>query len=195
MGCVSQHEDVVRRVLIACSQTSPALVDQSADSSNLDRIKNYPREAIRIVHSITYDSNSTQDFITGLGVRFDVPLKGEELYDRHWWSMVRLAVCLVDEVALAEDVAQDAFAGLLRQWSSIRDPAAALGYLRTAVVNRSRSARRRRRTARRHPQLLPESSEPADHAALLSVEHELVRTALADLPPRQREVVTLRKGI
>ncbi|KAH8884201.1 hypothetical protein GQ53DRAFT_797976 [Thozetella sp. PMI_491] len=44
-------------------------------------------EAIRIVHSIVYDRNATEGFITGLGIRFDVPLVGEELYDRH----VRLA--------------------------------------------------------------------------------------------------------
>jgi hypothetical protein len=40
-------------------------------------------EAIRIVHSIVFDGNSTKDYITGLGVRFEVPLAGEELYDRH----------------------------------------------------------------------------------------------------------------
>ncbi|KAH6949690.1 hypothetical protein BKA56DRAFT_682695 [Ilyonectria sp. MPI-CAGE-AT-0026] len=44
-------------------------------------------EAIRIVHSIVYDRNATQGFMTGLGLTFDVPLAGEELYDRR----VRLA--------------------------------------------------------------------------------------------------------
>lgn len=40
-------------------------------------------DAIRIMHSIVYDGNSTSDFITGLGLRFEVPLAGEELYNRH----------------------------------------------------------------------------------------------------------------
>lgn len=44
-------------------------------------------DSIKLVHSLTFDGNSTEDFITSLGVRFDVPLAGEELYDRH----VRLA--------------------------------------------------------------------------------------------------------
>lgn len=39
-------------------------------------------EAIRIVHSIVYDGDQHSDFITGLGIRFDVPLN-DKLYDRH----------------------------------------------------------------------------------------------------------------
>ncbi|KAI6868198.1 hypothetical protein KC317_g1245 [Hortaea werneckii] len=44
-------------------------------------------KAIRIVHSLVYDGNANEDFISGVGLRFDVPLKGEELYNRH----IRLA--------------------------------------------------------------------------------------------------------
>ncbi|KAK2798249.1 hypothetical protein FQN51_007815 [Onygenales sp. PD_10] len=40
-------------------------------------------DAIRIVHSIVYDGKANEDFIAGLGIRFEVPLKGEELYNRH----------------------------------------------------------------------------------------------------------------
>lgn len=40
-------------------------------------------DAIRTVHTIVYDGDSKSDFISGLGIRFDVPLAGEELYDRH----------------------------------------------------------------------------------------------------------------
>jgi hypothetical protein len=40
-------------------------------------------EAIRIVHTIVYDGDMTRDFISGIGVRFDVPLLGEEMYNRH----------------------------------------------------------------------------------------------------------------
>ncbi|KAK4034450.1 hypothetical protein C8A01DRAFT_18750 [Parachaetomium inaequale] len=44
-------------------------------------------DAIRLVHSITFDGQQDKDFISGLGIQFQVPLKGEELYNRH----VRLA--------------------------------------------------------------------------------------------------------
>lgn len=40
-------------------------------------------EAIRLVHTIIYDGDAQNDFITGIGVRFSVPLKDEKLYDRH----------------------------------------------------------------------------------------------------------------
>lgn len=40
-------------------------------------------EAIRIIHTIIYDGEATTDFISGLGVRFDVPLSEEEQYNRH----------------------------------------------------------------------------------------------------------------
>lgn len=40
-------------------------------------------EAIRIIHTIIYDGDMTKDFISGIGLRFDVPLSGEEMYNRH----------------------------------------------------------------------------------------------------------------
>ena len=40
-------------------------------------------EAIRIIHTIVYDGDSKKDFISGIGIRFDVPLAGEEFYNRH----------------------------------------------------------------------------------------------------------------
>ncbi|KAF2640447.1 hypothetical protein P280DRAFT_489969 [Massarina eburnea CBS 473.64] len=40
-------------------------------------------DAIRTIHTIVFDGESKSDFISGLGIRFDVPLAGEELFDRH----------------------------------------------------------------------------------------------------------------
>ncbi|KAI5365524.1 putative yetA-like protein [Septoria linicola] len=40
-------------------------------------------DAIRVVHTLVFDGDSSTDFITGIGLRFDVPLEGEELYNRH----------------------------------------------------------------------------------------------------------------
>ncbi|KAI5288456.1 hypothetical protein KEM54_005195 [Ascosphaera aggregata] len=39
--------------------------------------------SIRIMHSIIFDGDHDNDFIRGLVIQFEVPLKGEELYDRH----------------------------------------------------------------------------------------------------------------
>jgi len=40
-------------------------------------------EAIRILHTIIYDADEQKDFIRGLGIRFQVPLKNTELHNRH----------------------------------------------------------------------------------------------------------------
>ncbi|MCF6379765.1 SigE family RNA polymerase sigma factor [Nocardioides KLBMP 9356] len=115
-----------------------------------------------------------------------------ELYAAHRLSLVRLAVLLVDDIASAEDVVQDAFAALARRPGAIKDPSKALAYLRVSVVNASRSALRRRRTARAYspPHALPPPT-PED-TAVLAEEHREVFVALHALAPRQREVLVLR---
>ncbi|TKV57856.1 SigE family RNA polymerase sigma factor [Nakamurella flava] len=120
------------------------------------------------------------------------PITIDDLYRSHRMQMVRLAILLVDDLASAEDVVQEAFAGLYRNWGGLRDRAAAIGYLRTAVVNGSRSMLRRRRTARAYVPPDPGTARSAESLAMLSAEHQAVVTALADLAPRQREVLVLR---
>jgi RNA polymerase sigma-70 factor (sigma-E family) len=106
--------------------------------------------------------------------------------------MVRLAVLLVDDPSTAEDVVQEAFTGLHRHWAGLRDEAAAVAYLRTAVVNGSRSVLRRRRTARDYVPPHQVNARSAESLAMLSAEHQSVVDALGTLPPRQREVLVLR---
>ena len=115
-----------------------------------------------------------------------------DLYRDHRMRMVRLAVLLVDDPSTAEDVVQEAFTGLHRHWSGLRDEAAAVGYLRTAVVNGSRSVLRRRRTARDYVPPHQVNARSAESLAMLSAEHQAVVDALSTLPPRQREVLVLR---
>ncbi|KAE8352307.1 hypothetical protein BDV28DRAFT_135384 [Aspergillus coremiiformis] len=40
-------------------------------------------DSIRLVHTILFDGKPEEDFVTGLGLQFDVPLDGEEFYNRH----------------------------------------------------------------------------------------------------------------
>jgi RNA polymerase sigma-70 factor (sigma-E family) len=120
------------------------------------------------------------------------PITIDDLYRTHRMQMVRLAILLVDDLASAEDVVQEAFAGLYRNWGGLRDRNAAIGYLRTAVVNGSRSMLRRRRTARAYVPPDPGTARSAESLAMLSSEHQAVGSALGDLAPRQREVLVLR---
>ncbi len=120
-----------------------------------------------------------------------IDLRG--LYDAHWRYLVRLAALLVDDVASAEDVVQDAFVALHRRAGSLRDPDAALAYLRTSVLNLSRSVLRRRQTARKHLRVAePEATAPADHDVLVRDEHRAALRAVRALPRHQREVLVLR---
>ena len=117
------------------------------------------------------------------------------LYAAHRLGLVRLAYLLVDDLTLAEDLVQDAFLGLHRRRGALLEPVAALGYLRTSVVNGSRSALRRRRTVRTYAGRLrpvPADAEPADRRLMRAAVHEEVLAALRTLPPRQREVLVLR---
>jgi RNA polymerase sigma-70 factor (sigma-E family) len=118
----------------------------------------------------------------------------EALFRTQRLSLVRLAMLLVDDKETAEDVVQDAFTALHRRWGSLSNPEAAAAYLRTSVVNGSRSALRRRRTARANPWPDAESLtvDAADRGPLLAAEHREVLDALKRLPSRQREVIVLR---
>ncbi|MBB5905886.1 SigE family RNA polymerase sigma factor [Actinoalloteichus hymeniacidonis] len=120
------------------------------------------------------------------------PLTLEDLYRQHRMRMVRLAILLVDDISTAEDVVQEAFTGLHRNWSGLRDATAAVGYLRTAVVNGSRSVLRRRKTAREYTPPHNPNARSAESLAMLTAEHQTVVRALSQLPPRQREVLVLR---
>ena len=120
------------------------------------------------------------------------PLSVEDVYRAHAAGLVALARLLVDDLASAEEVVQDAFVGLLLRERRVGSPEDALAYVRAAVVNRSRSRLRRRRTERAHvvPEAVPDAS--AEAQALRLIEAQELRAQLATLPRRQREVVVLR---
>jgi RNA polymerase sigma-70 factor (sigma-E family) len=115
------------------------------------------------------------------------------LYSEHRLGLVKLAVLLVDDLASAEDVVHDSFLNLHRNVHMLRDQSAALGYLRTSVVNGSRSMLRRRGTARAYLAANePGFAADADADVLLQDEQREVLAAVSRLPERQQEVLKLR---
>jgi RNA polymerase sigma-70 factor (sigma-E family) len=121
------------------------------------------------------------------------PVDLHALYRSHWRYLVRLALLLVDDVPSAEDVVQDAFVALYRRAGSLRDPDAALAYLRASVVNLSRSVLRRRQVARKHLKVAePQTVAAADDSVLVRDEHRATLAAVRALPRHQREVLILR---
>ena len=118
-----------------------------------------------------------------------------ELYQRHWLGLVRTALVLVGDRPTAEDVVQDAFAGLYAALPRLADPLNALGYLRASVLNGCRSVHRQRSRARRLYSRHRQDEPPiwsAESAVLAREESRLALQAVARLPVRAREVLALR---
>ena len=111
------------------------------------------------------------------------------LFRARYPEMVRLADLLgADD---PEDIAQEAFARLIRKHGSLRDPDAAVAYVRAIVCNLTRNRHRHLRVARlRTPAAQDEDS--SEQAAILREDHREVLAALAGLPARRREAIVLR---
>ena len=125
------------------------------------------------------------------GARGDAAPSVTELFREHHLELVRLALVMVQDLATAEDVVQEAFERLHRSWPALRRPESGLAYVRSSVLNGCRSVHRRAAVARRHaPRLAePEGAGSPDEA---SADRGEMVAALRRLPRRQREVLVLR---
>jgi RNA polymerase sigma-70 factor (sigma-E family) len=121
------------------------------------------------------------------------------LYAAHYRSLVRMAALLLRDADEAEEVVQDAFVAMHDAWRRLRDADRALAYLRQSVVNRARSALRRRAVRERHataegrePRDLPRDQPSAESEAMRAEDRRAIVGALRALPERQREAIVLR---
>ena len=130
--------------------------------------------------------------VTGGPATWDADEALAQLYAAHWRSLVRLAVLLVRDTGLAEEVVQDSFVAMHGRWRRLRDPDKGLAYLRQTVVNRSRSVLRHRAVQARHPSPVQADHHGADEDAVMTERRTQVLDALRALPTRQREVLALR---
>jgi RNA polymerase sigma-70 factor (sigma-E family) len=104
-------------------------------------------------------------------------------------ALQRFGYALTGDWALAEDLLQTALAKAYPRWSRVLrdDPEA---YVRKIMVNTWSSWWRRRWRGELPTRQLPEVAAPDSYAGVDS--RQALRTALAQLPPRQRAVVVLR---
>ena len=117
----------------------------------------------------------------------------QELFHGQFAAMTRLAAMLgADD---PEDVAQEAFVRLHRRSRTLRDPHAAVAYLRSTVVNLTRSRLRHLAVVRRHARsqtTAPGQVASAEHDAVTRESHHELVAALQRLTPRHREALVLR---
>jgi RNA polymerase sigma-70 factor (sigma-E family) len=113
------------------------------------------------------------------------------LYQDSALSFIRQAYVMLGDRQAAEDVVQEAFCSLYRHWGDLADVRKAPQYVRSSVLNGSRSVLRRR--AVRSRRVMYELPAPSAEAAVLGgEEHAEVIRAVDRLPRRQREVLVLR---
>jgi RNA polymerase sigma factor (sigma-70 family) len=105
----------------------------------------------------------------------------EGLFVQHRLRLVRVATAIVLDRATAEEMVQDAFAGLANAKEPIDNP---VGYLHRAVVNRSISVVRRRMLIRRQP--------PPMDVVTYDPEVDETWAHVQRLRPRERAVVVMR---
>lgn len=118
----------------------------------------------------------------------------EVLWRRHYAGLLRLGVVMLGSREAAEDAVQDAFVALHRHRTSLREPAAAEAYLRSAVLNRCRSWVRRQATQRapRPRMVLVDHVQGPEDAMVGREEAGSLVAAMRTLARRQREVLACR---
>jgi RNA polymerase sigma-70 factor (sigma-E family) len=111
----------------------------------------------------------------------------EALFRRTYADLVRLAALVLGDRSQAEDVVQEAFAGLQRRAEPLAEPERIEGYLRRSVVNGSRSRLRRLRVERAPRAEPPRGQRSTEDHAVADEDARAVAAALRQLPLRQRE--------
>ena len=105
----------------------------------------------------------------------------ESLFTRHHRRLTGLAAAVTLDRSVADEIVQDAFAGLTAHIDVVRDPAA---YLQRSVINLGIAVVRRREKARSTPE------NRVEHVGI--PEFDDLWDVVATLPVQQRAVVVLR---
>jgi RNA polymerase sigma-70 factor (sigma-E family) len=115
----------------------------------------------------------------------------EALVDARSTSLLRTAYLLTGDWGTAEDLLQTALAKTWFRWHTLRDPQAAEAFVRQVMTRTFATWWRRRWRGETPTELLPDGPHAADPYVGVDA-RDLLRRALAELPPRQRAIVVLR---
>ena len=118
------------------------------------------------------------------------------IYEKHRDDLLRLAISLLNEADVAEDIVHDVFTSFIRNGKQFRLTGSLKSYLTTCVANRARNANRAYQ--RQHNAKLDQVDPAAldlnrpDKWIICSDELRQLSNALAQLPYNQRETIILR---
>lgn len=161
------------------------------DLAHLDR-STAPQSLVSFPHDVT-DSND-RDLLARLR---DGDAQAFEAIFRQWYeAVVRSANRVLRDVGVAEELSQDVFLELWRRRDALAPDSSVAGYLMQAVRNRALNHLRHLAVQRKSAVFVEALSEPAEQADALAqateLEQALVR-AIAELPPRTREVFVMSR--
>ncbi len=117
------------------------------------------------------------------------------IYEKYKDDLLRLAIALLNDVSLAEDVVNDAFLTFTRSLGELKLRANLKSFLTTCIVNHARNvnrARQRRSTVGldRAGQVHSGSYGP-ERSAICNEQYQQLNDAMTELPYEQREIVVM----
>ncbi|MHC4438471.1 MAG: RNA polymerase sigma factor, partial [Planctomycetota bacterium] len=119
-----------------------------------------------------------------------------QIYDKYKVELLKLAVVLIGNRNMAEDIVHDVFVKFAESADRIKLTGSLKNYLITSVINcvrnHLRHSNRHRRTSLDGAELLAESERGPRQWAVLGEQLAILSRALQKLPYEQREVISLR---
>ena len=119
-----------------------------------------------------------------------------QIYDKYKIELLKLAVVLVGNRNMAEDIVHDVFVKFAESADRIKLTGSLRNYLVTSVINRVRNhlrdSNRHRESSFEGADLLSSSERGPRQWAVLDEQLTLLSKALQELPYQQREVISLR---
>jgi RNA polymerase sigma factor (sigma-70 family) len=118
----------------------------------------------------------------------------QRIYEKYRDYLLTLAVALVHDANLAEDIVQDVFVAFAQSSDTFRLRGSLKGYLAACAANRCRDqirVRKRRPLSLADDTPVPSESGPPDRRLISDEQSRQVADALAQLPYEQREAIAL----
>jgi RNA polymerase sigma factor (sigma-70 family) len=117
------------------------------------------------------------------------------IYEKYRLYLLKLAVALLHDVSLAEDVVHDVFVSFVQSADDFKINGSLKAYLRTCVLNGARN-KARSGQVRNYVEIsqagpIPSNQNGSDQWAILKEESMRISNALVQVPFEQREVVVL----
>ena len=158
------------------SRNNPASLDKSTP----------PRVYYNVHHEVPLDTNQNP------GPQAAARGRLAAAYDRHATALYRYALIVGARHTLAEEAVQQAFAKLAALGPRITELQSPADYLRVAVRHECYRLLQAPRLASVDAENAPAMLEPVAAALELDDQRRAIETALAALPPEQREIVHLK---